>query len=107
MKKMRRKNFPNHRLHITSKTCNFIHIQISSHSLHIAIFSLVVISNFLYLTMRIRLYPYPNGPWQSIWTKIKFQTYHLKLYYKSSIIALLHATEIYHGTVNMDIRFFI
>ena len=107
MKKMRRKNFPNHRLHITSKTCNFIHIQISSHSLHIAIFSLLVISNFLYLTMRIRLYQYPNGPWQSIWTKIKFQTYYLKLYYKSSIIALLHTTEIYHRTVNMDIRFFI
>ncbi|WP_278495093.1 hypothetical protein, partial [Eubacterium ramulus] len=40
-------------------------------------------------------------------TKIKFQTYYLKLYYKSSIIALLHTTEIYHRTVNMDIRFFI
>ena len=39
--------------------------------------------------------------------KIKFQTYYLKLYYKSSIIALLHTTEIYHRTVNMDIRFFI
>jgi len=21
--------------------------------------------------MRIKLYPYPNGPWQSIWTKNK------------------------------------
>ena len=55
----------NHRLHITSKTCNFIYIQISS--------------------------PFT----------------HLKLYYKSSIIALLHTTEIYHRTVNMDIHFFI
>ena len=62
MKKMRRKNFPNHRLHITSKTCNFIYIQISSHSFHIVVFYVLVISNlFYYLNMRIEHYPDLNG----------------------------------------------